>query len=797
MFVPGETTTIVCESVAQGRPVLVIGTWGTGKSELLRSVRHTLESGCDSASTDLPRCFDGIDRSPQTAEAAAEELASGHPVIVTTTTLRGLPRDLYRQLLDRNATIVHLGALSVEQVATLLTADPGVGEANASVKRVHELSGGNGRIAEALVADIVGGDRSRDGSTTASSPPAVDGSSPASRIGLVAQALRSELPERAANFLDLLAVGEVVPTAIAEKLVGPDAIDDLAEAELLTRSFEGANLVMGLTAPALGSAISDALRQSERRALLTELLDMSARCDPPHPAPEHRLRRGRWAVRADDDRHGFTHDAIRAAMAIGEFEAIIDIGRWLLANDRTDTVAAHCLSTGYEALGRHADAVAVHDLLGGDEDLSWRMRRDTNAYIAHGGVADFDHDFNDDPLSEALAHRSWLSLFSGDVALADHDAAGVLGRPESSAQAVVWASMAQPIARITMGAGPSAVSVATRAERLLTHEGVNPFAGLQLGFAKAMALVRTGSAEEAYRIAKEHAANDSIPLLAAAWAGMAGLAARECGRYVEGATHLERTLGETFGDPYGSITLARSELDVCRALQGIPLSPDEDRSDPVGLFAPLVSRNRAWVHAAEQRIDTAQEFADEACRFAIANGHLLTAVLAAVDLARFGLAQRATELVRDFTQFDNPLLRVGVQTITALTTRQPEHLVKARAAALFVGWRVVADEIAFLLIGRDRKDHDPTSAACNELRFDPVRWPTPVCRSAPEPVLTQREQEVGRSAAKGRSSAEIATDLHISLRTVDNLLGRVYGKCGVHGRRDLIELAAETAPQSR
>lgn len=51
--------------------------------------------------------------------------------------------------------------------------------------------------------------------------------------------------------------------------------------------------------------------------------------------------------------------------------------------------------------------------------------------------------------------------------------------------------------------------------------------------------------------------------------------------------------------------------------------------------------------------------------------------------------------------------------------------------------------------------------------------------------LTRREREVALLAAQGLTSRRIASKLGVSVRTVDNQLGRVYTKLGVTGRREL------------
>ena len=54
--------------------------------------------------------------------------------------------------------------------------------------------------------------------------------------------------------------------------------------------------------------------------------------------------------------------------------------------------------------------------------------------------------------------------------------------------------------------------------------------------------------------------------------------------------------------------------------------------------------------------------------------------------------------------------------------------------------------------------------------------------------LTLREAEVASLVAAGRTSKEVALHLDVSVRTVDNLLQRVYRKLGVAGRADLRDL---------
>ena len=63
---------------------------------------------------------------------------------------------------------------------------------------------------------------------------------------------------------------------------------------------------------------------------------------------------------------------------------------------------------------------------------------------------------------------------------------------------------------------------------------------------------------------------------------------------------------------------------------------------------------------------------------------------------------------------------------------------------------------------------------------------------APTP-LTKRELEIALLAAKGLPSKDIAAQLYLSVRTVDNHLARIYDKLGVSGRAALTDALKASA----
>ena len=71
--------------------------------------------------------------------------------------------------------------------------------------------------------------------------------------------------------------------------------------------------------------------------------------------------------------------------------------------------------------------------------------------------------------------------------------------------------------------------------------------------------------------------------------------------------------------------------------------------------------------------------------------------------------------------------------------------------------------------------------------------PVPPHLTAPEPgTLSARERELVTLVARGRTNAEIAAELYISVRTVGSHLDRIRDKTGCRRRADLTRLALTT-----
>lgn len=92
--------------------------------------------------------------------------------------------------------------------------------------------------------------------------------------------------------------------------------------------------------------------------------------------------------------------------------------------------------------------------------------------------------------------------------------------------------------------------------------------------------------------------------------------------------------------------------------------------------------------------------------------------------------------------------------------------------------------IAYLYLFTERDFSALSQVAITLDRFDAT------CRKISKQAgLSPREAEVLPLALKGRTGERIASELCISKSTVDTHLRRIYAKCGVHNRQELIDFA--------
>ena len=137
-----------------------------------------------------------------------------------------------------------------------------------------------------------------------------------------------------------------------------------------------------------------------------------------------------------------------------------------------------------------------------------------------------------------------------------------------------------------------------------------------------------------------------------------------------------------------------------------------------------------------------------------------------------------------------------IHHITGLGTGDLDRLGSAAEEFAKIGAYLLAAEAAFGLAGEHRRRGRSRDATAWTRQATAWAEKCPAARTPglampDEPVaLTKREREVAVLAAGGITSKDIAERLFVSVRTVDNHLGRVYDKFGIASRAELAEIMA-------
>ncbi|MFI2104601.1 LuxR C-terminal-related transcriptional regulator [Isoptericola sp. NPDC019693] len=161
---------------------------------------------------------------------------------------------------------------------------------------------------------------------------------------------------------------------------------------------------------------------------------------------------------------------------------------------------------------------------------------------------------------------------------------------------------------------------------------------------------------------------------------------------------------------------------------------------------------------------------------------------------------RAAELAEAAAGAEGTLVPLLVEHGLALGDGDPEamHRVAGRlddAGLLLHSVRLRAAAVRVL---RERGDMSAATEALARARRLVARRPDLLAFLAPLAPgvnLTPREREVARLAARGLANAEIADELVLSVRTVENHLASAFRKSGVGTRAQLAELLDDDAPR--
>jgi DNA-binding CsgD family transcriptional regulator len=213
----------------------------------------------------------------------------------------------------------------------------------------------------------------------------------------------------------------------------------------------------------------------------------------------------------------------------------------------------------------------------------------------------------------------------------------------------------------------------------------------------------------------------------------------------------------------------------------------------------------AWLSASGGHRGKARKMLLEAAEAARSTGHITSEGLLLTDVARLGgAAEVAGRLAEIAQRCDGALASVRARLAGALAAGEPEQLMEVSEELEALGAHLPAAEAAAAAgrVWHRRGERRRATAASvrsgtiAETHCEGARTPLLETVGAAAP-LTDREWEIAGLAAAGEQSKEIAAELALSVRTVDNHLQKAYAKLGIATRRELAARLGESGQPGR
>jgi DNA-binding CsgD family transcriptional regulator len=617
-------------------------------------------------------------------------------------------------------------------------------------------------------------------------------------------------PERAV--LELLTVGEPLEHAELARLADPASVDALEQKGLITSRADDRRVQVWLAHPVYGDVMRvgiSAIREQRIARSLAEVIEAAGgpgREDTLRLASlrltggggsAELLRAGAIAARARHD-HALAERLARAAIEEGAgfaaryvaAEAAQYQGRSEQAERELATLATDAVSDAERAcvavlrfdnaffLRGQADLRLLDDVLEGITDPLWR--------------------------DELVSRRVLLMGATRGPRAAVEAASTLLQRPDTGTRTAAHAAVFYHLVRLgrlddaTRLFIPSAGSAAIPALD-------EPWDQWALFGHRAAALIHAGRLREAeelltpaYDLVIDQPASAARAFVAR-WLAVLHL---EQGRPMSAFRRASEsyTLFRQLGQPY----TARWPYAIAALALALAGQPDRaaetlavhDALDPRSVLPneTNILQARAWTAAAAGDLPAARDQLEAAAELGEQIGDLIGASGALHGLARLGragqVAARLTALVDDI---DGDLAPARAAYANAVAAGDSTALDQVASEFENLGAILYAAEAraeAAVLLRRAGMTRQTAAAEQNAARL------LARCEGAATPPLqamtarvrlTPGELDTAVQAAAGRTNKQIASDMHLSVRTVESHLQRAYEKLGVSGRHELAE----------
>lgn len=721
----------------------------------------------DSVAVLLRESF-GDREAPAELVAACRRATGGNPFLLTE-----LAGELAANNVDPAATPVAVvdGAGPVAVRRSLLLRLGNLGEGASRLARAVAILGGEADLRQAAaVAGIDAEDARRAADVLAAA-------------GIVERGL----PLRMVHPLVRAAIAEDTP--LSERAAGHRRAFEALAAD---GAFEQALLPHALAA--------EAAADPRLVALLRRLAERALRTGSPDAAATY-LERALLEPPADRERAATLAELGRAQVRGGQFdrglerfEQALELGaepatRVLVHRERA--FAAFAGAGMGEA--RRIVAEAVAEIGDGDRDEALQLEADL-ALLAwlSGGEHGLELRRHESLAGETRAERTLLALLAQEehatgaapdavVALAERALGGGRLIAEDTSESLAW--YMATYALLTCEAHTEARTTIAAAIEDSRRRG-SAFARAGALGTRAVFALNEGRPRDAEADAREAAAAAMPPIMVPVNAAYLILALVDQGEVEEAERELVAAgIAQGPGGPTvlrwvpwarARLREAQGRADDVRADVG-PLREDDEAGRPMRALAWRALLSRALVRA-EGPGEEARELAAEHLRWARGWGRP----------GALGVAERALALASEGEKRQQ-LLAAAVETLASSSLRTEEararldlgvvHLREGRRrqgrAALEAALEVAVAADARGTARRAAEELEIAGAVPRRLSFD---------------ELTASERRIAEHAAAGLTNREIAAELFVTPKTVENHLTRVYGKLGIGSRRELATL---------
>jgi DNA-binding CsgD family transcriptional regulator len=737
-------------------------------------------------------------------------LTQAATVLATVRAGEALPDPVLSLWKDGPAERIEIGALDDETIDELLASALGGPVDAATVRGLAGRSRGNPMFLRELVNGAletgalieVGGLWRLEGAL-----------SPTVRLVELVALRLGDLSQSERSVLELLALGEPLGPAELTQLADPAAVDALEDKGLITSGADGRRIEIRLAHPVYGDVVRAGISARREQTISRSLADVveavgARRWTDPLKVATWRLVggggsaellvSGAMAARARHD-YSLTERLARAAIEAGAgFEARLMAAETAHLQGRSDQAERELAALAGQATSDAEKArVALlrfdNAFLKGSADLKgnadFQIIDDTLALITDP----FWHD-------ELANRRLFVTAIVSGPRKTMEVATTWIQRPDSAVRVAVVHALVR-IGRLDEAIEELTPPPDTRA----VPAPDEPWHQWILFGHRAAALVASGRLREAdelltaaYREVMDHPAAEARAFVAD-WLAVLHL---EQGRPVSAfrraseAYTLYQQLGRSTLAQRSYVAAAHALAMTGRAQQAAEtLAALAALSPPIfKAFRTAVVQAQAWTAAAAGDLPTARAKLEEAADLGEEVGHLIGAASALHGLARLGQAHQVAGRLEDLAaQVDGEFVVVRAAYANAVAARDGQALHAVSGAFERLGALLYAAEASVEAAAVLRRTGRPREAAADENRAAQL---LSRCEGAATPVvrtitararLTPGELDAAAQAAAGRSNKQIAADSHISVRTVENHLQRVYEKLGISSRRELAD----------